>query len=157
MLAVARTCRVGYYTPARALPRNYKKGRSIMADTYDLTQLTEDKGIDRNLVKLFFFDNHDYFDAMTDFIAHFGHPLAQYTPAFVVNSPSDRALFMDDCLKIRSTLMQLGLSFALHELDIMENAIWDKNVKEFADGQVKFAASVEIYREIMRGALVGRY
>jgi hypothetical protein len=80
--------------------------------------------------------------------------LAHYTPAFVVNSPEDRALFMKDCLVIRPVLMQLGLTYALRELDIMENAIWHGLVKEFADGQVKFAASIEIYTDVMKKALL---
>ena len=125
-----------------------------MGKVYDLAQLTEGNGIDCNLVKLFFFENRDYYDALTDFLDNFGHPLAHYTPAFVINSPDDRALFLKDCLTIRITLMRLGLTYAVRELDFMENAIHAGNVKEFADGQVKFTASIEIYSSVIRAAFL---
>jgi hypothetical protein len=121
---------------------------------YDMAQLTESNGIDRSLIKLFFFDNHDYYDALTDFEENFHKPLAHYTPAFVVNSPEDRALFLKDCLNIRTTLMQLGLTLAIRELDNMENAVHSGAVKEFADGQIKFDAAIEIYMAVIRGALL---
>jgi hypothetical protein len=121
---------------------------------YDLAQLTEGNGIDCKMVKLFFYDNREYFDALTNFIDHFGHPLAHYTPAFVVNSPDDRTLFMKDCLTIRTKLMQLGLTLALRELDVMENAVSAGAAKEFADGQIKFAAAIEIYMKVIKDAFL---
>jgi hypothetical protein len=121
---------------------------------YDLTQLTESNGIDRSLVKIFFFENRDYYDALTMFAETFHRRLAHYTPAFVVNSPEDRALFLADCLTVRTTLMQLGLTLAIRELDIMENAVHNGSVKEFSDGQVKFDASIQIYIEVIQGALL---
>ncbi|MCL2604932.1 MAG: hypothetical protein FWD90_10680 [Defluviitaleaceae bacterium] len=121
---------------------------------YDLAQLTESNGIDRSLVKLFFFENSDYYDALTRFAEDFHRPLAQYTPAFVVNSPEDRALFLADCLRIRTILMQLGLTLAIRELDAMENAVHSGAVKEFSDGQIKFDAAVQIYIEVIEGALL---
>jgi hypothetical protein len=33
---------------------------------YNLDMLNESVGIDRSMVKLFFFDNHDYFNAMAE-------------------------------------------------------------------------------------------
>ncbi|MCL2188360.1 MAG: hypothetical protein FWC16_07615 [Defluviitaleaceae bacterium] len=125
-----------------------------MGKVYDLAQLTEGNGIDTNLVKLFFFENKDYYNALTEFLETFGRPLAHYTPAFVVNSPDDRALFMRDCLGIRTTLMRLGLTLAMRELDIMENAAHAGNAKEFADGQIKFDAAVEIYCTVIKDALL---
>ncbi|MCL2499069.1 MAG: hypothetical protein FWE90_01905 [Defluviitaleaceae bacterium] len=121
---------------------------------YDLAQLTESNGIDRSLVKLFFFENRDYYNALTHFTENFHRPLAQYTPAFVVHSPDDRALFLADCLKVRTVLMQLGLTLAIRELDAMENAVHHGDVKEFADGQVKFDAAVQIYMDVFEGALL---
>jgi hypothetical protein len=121
---------------------------------YDLAQLTESNGIDRSLVKLFFFENKDYYNALTRFTEEFHRPLAQYTPAFVVNSPEDRALFLTDCLKIRTALMQLGLTLAIRELDAMENAVHNGDVKEFSDGQVKFDAAIRIYMDVIEGALL---
>jgi len=120
---------------------------------YDLTKLTERKGINRNLVKLFFFNNEDYYNALTDFTENFGRPLAHYTPDFVMNSPDDRALFIKDCMNIRATLMQLGLTYAIHELDVMENALWRGTTKEFSDGQIKFAASINIYTQVIKDAM----
>jgi hypothetical protein len=121
---------------------------------YDLTKLTEAEGIDTGLVKLFFFDNRDYFSALSEFLKNFGHPLAHFTPAFVIHSPEDRALFMKECLFVRTTLMKLGLSLAIREVDVMENAIYAGAVKEFSDGQVKFGAAVKIYNDIIKNAEV---
>ncbi|MCL2202682.1 MAG: hypothetical protein FWB88_01890 [Defluviitaleaceae bacterium] len=126
----------------------------MRGNIYDLAQLTDGNGIDNNLVRLFFFDNKDYFNALTQFVAEFGRPLAHYTPAFVTNSPDDRALFLKDCLKIRTRLMQLGLTIAIRELDVMENAVCRGDTKEFADGQLKFQAAVEIYMEVIKAALL---
>jgi DNA-binding PucR family transcriptional regulator len=123
-------------------------------NVYDLAQLTESNGIDRSLVKLFFFENKDYFDALTLFKETFHRRLAHFTPAFVVFSPDDRALFLAECLKVRTVLMQLGLTIALRELDAMENAVHTGCVKEFSDGQIKFDAAVEIYMQVIEGALL---
>jgi len=121
---------------------------------YDLAQLTESNGVDRSLVKLFFFTNKDYFNALTVFADTFSRRLAHYTPAFVVNSPDDKALFLADCLTIRTTLMQLGLTLAIRELDVMENAVHSGSMKEFMDGQIKFDAAVEIYIEVIKSAIL---
>ena len=117
---------------------------------YDITKLSESNEIDMELVRLFFFNNQDYFNGLTEFLFEYQQYLGHYTPAFVINSPEDKGLFLAECFKVRASLMRLGLRLALEELDYMEDAIYAENVKAFSDGQVKFEAAIQIYKRLFK-------
>ena len=121
---------------------------------YDIVKLSSHSEIDMGLVRLFFSDNRDYFEQLAIFQADYQRPLAHYTPAFVINSPSDRERFLTECYQMRVILMQLGMRLALHELDIMEDAAHRQDMMTFADGQVKFLAAIIIYQDIIAGAQI---
>ena len=123
---------------------------------YDLEKLAGSGKIDTSFIGRYFYDSQEYFDKLTDFTTNYARCLSSYTPAFVVNSEEDKNRFLAECFQVRALFMQLGLASALDELNTMENAIHNQNVKEFADGQVKFAATLNIYMDIINDAIISR-
>ena len=119
---------------------------------YDIDKLAQSGQIDTTLIGRFFYNNQDYFDKLTDFATNHSRSLSHYTPAFVVNSEEDRDRFLSDCFQVRAMLMQLGMTSALAELNTMEDALHGGNLKDFADGQVKFLANLKIYMDIIKSA-----
>ena len=121
---------------------------------YDIDKLAHSGQIDTTLIGRFFYNNQDYFDKLTDFADNYSRCLSHYTPAFVVNSAEDRNRFLADCFRVRAVLMQLGMKSAMTELNTMENAVYDGNLSDFADAQVKFLANLNIYMDIIRSARI---
>lgn len=121
--------------------------------SFDLDKLFEGSMIDKGLVDLFFYDNRDYYHKLTDFLVNnHNYSLSHYTPAFVMHSPEDKTLFLKECYQVRASLMQMGLLMAMDELDVMEEAVHHNDVKAFADGQIKYVATIRIYLDMIRGA-----
>jgi len=118
---------------------------------YDMKKLAASGMIDITVSQRFYYNNQEYFDTLTKFLDyHTG--LGNYTPAFVVNSEEDCASFMLECFEARAEFMRLGLTVLLQELAVMEDAVINKDMKEFADGQTMFMASLTIYKDLIKDA-----
>ncbi|MCL2841433.1 MAG: hypothetical protein FWE05_11775 [Defluviitaleaceae bacterium] len=119
---------------------------------YDIGKLSESSNIDMEFVRLFFSDNNDYFDALTDFICNYRRYLDNYTPDFVINNSEDTKLFLMECYIVRICLMSLGLTLALKELNYIEEAVYQMNFKSFSDGQARFKATIDTYKQLFKEA-----
>ena len=120
---------------------------------YDTRKLTA-AGFNIEDAQIFHYKIEEYFDALTNFVEKFTIPLNNYTAAFVVNCEEDRAAFLQDCYNTRAELMGMGMTAAIAELAILEDAAIDRNMKEVADSQIKLAATIEIcIREARDAAL----
>ena len=121
---------------------------------YDIKKLADSGRFDTTVRNRFYYDNREYFDALSDFAENFERDMGNYTPAFVVNCDEDREEFMKECFEVRASLMRLGAGKLLDLLLVMENAAISRNAKEFADGQVNFHANLRICQDIVRDAAV---
>ncbi|MCL2224058.1 MAG: hypothetical protein FWB96_03710 [Defluviitaleaceae bacterium] len=115
--------------------------------TYDLNKLSTLGKFDIGVSTRFFYKTQDYFDALTHFVEHFNRELRNYTPAFVVNSDDNRNEFIKECFEIRAEFMRLGMDDLLEALTTLENAAISKQEKAFSDGQIKFRATINIYKD----------
>ena len=123
--------------------------------TYNIEKLGKSGYIDTSQNELFFYQRQDYFDKLTEFMEETQHTnIPNYTPAFVVNNKEDQDRFLAESSNIRARLMQLGMHGATRELNNMEDAIRFASTKAFADGQIKFAATMNIYESIISAAEV---
>jgi len=121
--------------------------------SYDMTMLSETGMFDTNVSTMFYYSTRDYFDALTDFVQHYKRDLANYNPAFVVNSADSREDFIRECFEVRAILVRLGMNELLDALSTLENAAITKHDKEFSDGQIKFRATIEIYKKTIKEAV----
>ena len=119
---------------------------------YDIEKLTASGKFDTSIIMRFFYHVQDYYDALTDFVENYQRCLINYTPAFVVNSEEDRKNFLEECFKVRAVFMRLGATDLLGLLGVMEDSAISRSAKEFSDGQVNFAATLEIYISIVKDA-----
>lgn len=115
--------------------------------------LSETGMFDTNVSTMFYYSTRDYFDALTDFVQHYKRDLANYNPAFVVNSADSREDFIRECFEVRAILVRLGMNELLDALSTLENAAITKHDKEFSDGQIKFRATIEIYKKTIKEAV----
>ncbi|MCL2578026.1 MAG: hypothetical protein FWE27_08255 [Defluviitaleaceae bacterium] len=120
--------------------------------TYDVNKLSESGKFDTSVSKLFFYSTQEYFNALTDFVQNYKQDLANYTPAFVIHSEDSRKEFINECFAVRASLVRLGMPELLDALDTLENAAISKHEKEFSDGQIKFRATIKIYKEKIKEA-----
>jgi len=122
--------------------------------SYDIEKLARSGKFDTSIISRFFFYIQEYFDALTDFITTQQRCLNNYTPAFVVNNEDERRNFLVDCFKARATIMKLGFPALLEELSVLEHAANVRNLKKFSDGQINFNATMKIYMDIIRDAML---
>jgi hypothetical protein len=120
--------------------------------TYDTDKLSADGRFDTSVITRFFYKTQDYFDALTDFEQNYKRDLSNYTPAFVIHADANREEFIKECFDVRAVFVRLGMTYLLDELTTLENAAISKHEKEFADGQVKFRATIRIYKDIIKEA-----
>jgi len=120
--------------------------------TYDLHKLSDSGLFDLNASTRFFYTMREYFDALCGFEKDFSRDLKNYTPVFLINDETNRELFIRECFEIRAVLTGLGMVDLLKALDVLENAAITKREKAFSDGQVKFAANINIYKDTIRKA-----
>ncbi|MCL2216472.1 MAG: hypothetical protein FWB91_05550 [Defluviitaleaceae bacterium] len=119
---------------------------------YDMQKLASSGMIDISVSQRFYYNNQEYFDALSDFVKNHNASFSNYTPAFVVNSEEDRAAFLKECFEARAEFVRMGMTALLDELAVMEDAAINKNMEEFADGQVKLTATVQICIKIIEDA-----
>lgn len=124
----------------------------MIPKTYDITKLATSGKFDTTIVQRFFYHVRDYYDALTDFVENYGRCLKQYTPAFVVNSEEERKTFLAECSQLRAKFVRLGATSLLEALSNIEDAAVERNFKGFSDGQITFAATMEIYVNIVKDA-----
>ena len=129
-----------------------ESGGYMKFKTYDLDKLSETKLFDLDVVSRFFHTKQKYFDALTDFEKFYKRDLSNYNPTFVTHCDSNREELIKECFEVRAALVRLGMNDLLDALNVLENAAITKHEKEFSDGQVKFRATVKIYKEAIKNS-----
>ena len=124
----------------------------MKSKTYNIEKLAASEKFDTSIVQRFFYNNNDYYDALTDFSENFGKCLSHYTPVFVVNSEEDRQGFLTECAQVRAKFMRIGVTALLDALSVLEDAAIERNFDAFFDGQVKFNATLKICMDIVKSA-----
>lgn len=117
---------------------------------YDMEKLEASGKMDVSVCSRFYYTQQDFFDELTNFIENHNTGFSNYTPAFVVNSEEDRKEFLNECFEARAQLTRIGMTALLDELSVMEDAAIHRNMKEFADGQIKYGATMEICLKLVK-------